>query len=168
MQHQSLQGWVLCRPAFFSVHLSAISEVYRYPQEDEGNNPVMNIDLFSLEADVHRCADVRVGTHMRTPVPSHRQWECDYMVYFVCRHPLDRCICYANLDGFSVWIPNQNHILPLPLLALCRLSARRWLTTRRRRGCCIRLLSPPHVDNCLMNGRNVFLFIYLFGYFPNV
>lgn len=30
----------------------------------------------------------------------------------MCRHPLDRCICWANLDGFSVWILNQNHIFP--------------------------------------------------------
>ena len=166
-QHQSLRDRVLCRPVFFFyVQLSAISsEVYRYLQEEEGNNPVINIDLFSLEADVHCCADMRVGTHMRTPVPSHRQWECDYMVYFVCRHPLDRCICYANLDGFSVWIPNQNHILkPLPsLLCVGCLLAGDW-----RDGDGERVASDSYRHHMLtivwwMGGTSFYLFIWLFS-----
>lgn len=50
--------------------------------------------------------------NIHIPVPCYSQRECDYAVHFVCRHPLDRCICWANLDGFSVWILNQNHIFP--------------------------------------------------------
>lgn len=50
------------------------------------------------------------------PVPCYCQREYDYAVHFVCRHPPDRCICRANLDGFSVWILNQNHIFPLFLV----------------------------------------------------
>lgn len=35
----------------------------------------------------------------------------------MCRHLPDRCICWTNLDGFTVWILNQKHILA-PRLAL--------------------------------------------------
>lgn len=52
-----------------------------------------------------------------------RQKEYDYVVHFVHRHRLDRCICWANLDGFSDWILNQNNIFPVPpccsLLHVC-------------------------------------------------
>lgn len=43
-----------------------------------------------------------------------QQKEYDYVVHFVHRHLLDRCICWANLDRFSDWILNQNNIFPVP------------------------------------------------------
>lgn len=67
--------------------------------------------LFSLQSK-HAEARTRAQlyTCMQTPVPCSSGGECDYGVHFVCRHLLDRCICWANLDGFTVWILNQNHI----------------------------------------------------------
>lgn len=62
------------------------------------------------------CTALHMHTNIHIPVLCYSQRECDYAVHFVCRHPLDRCICWANLDGFSVWILNQNHIFP-PFLA---------------------------------------------------
>lgn len=43
--------------------------------------------------------------------PAPAKTECDYTVHFVCRHLPDRCICWANLDGFTGWILNQKRIL---------------------------------------------------------
>lgn len=54
--------------------------------------------------------------------------EYDYVVHFVHRHLLDRCICWANLDGFSDWILNQNNICPVPPCCriLCVCHTCRW------------------------------------------
>jgi len=63
----------------------------------------MNIDLFSLAADARcrvdtACRDVR--THLcRATVAD----ESVIIWSALCvAHLPDRCICYANLDGFSV------------------------------------------------------------------
>lgn len=77
----------------------------------------MNIDLSLPLKQICTAMHMHtnIHTHIQIPVPCYSQRECDYAVHFVRRHPLDRCICWANLDGFSVWILNQNHIFsPLP------------------------------------------------------
>lgn len=111
--------------------------------------------LFSLQskhAEAHTCA--WLYTCMQTPVPCSSGRECDYRVHFVCRHLLDRCICWANLDGFTVWILNQNHIFApltcgecrsrLPCL-LPRPAIIHWQSRvgRKHR---FRFLSWPHVE----------------------
>ena len=132
-----------------------------YLQEEEGNNPVMTIGLFPI---VIRCAllcrRARWDAHAHTCAepPPMRVW----LYALLCVSP---SAWQMHLLHKSWWILSVNSkskpYFASPLLALCRLSARRWLTRRRWRACCIRSLSPPHVDNCLMNGCNVFLFIYL-------
>lgn len=52
-----------------------------------------------------------IGTNSKHLCPAPAKTECDYAVHFVCRHLPDRCICWANLDGFTGWILNQKRIL---------------------------------------------------------
>ena len=73
----------------------------------------MNIDfVLAFGTFLRICTAMHMHRNIHIPVPCYSQRECDYAVHFVCRHPLDRCICWANLDGFSVWILNQKQIFP--------------------------------------------------------
>lgn len=142
-------------------------------------SPVMNIDFyfFAFQANMrghahaprytHTDTHRHTNTYIQIPVPRCSQREFDYAVHFVCRHPLDRCICWANLDGFSVWILNQNHIFPplpccespsclpclLPHPAIIHWQKRRWKKTL------LWILIFTACWACVMNGSNAYLCI---------
>lgn len=71
---------------------------------------------------------------------------------FLCCNLFDRCICWANFDGFSAWILNQKHFFPpipcydslscLPCL-LPSTAIIHWQSGIRRKHFC-GFLSEPH------------------------
>lgn len=103
----------------FLKHEMHKTHVSTYQVWDILSTPVMNIDFvltFQTGFHGHVRAHKLICSHTCALL---RQKEYDYVVHFVHRHRLDRCICGANLDGFSDWILNQNSIFLVP--PCCRL-----------------------------------------------